>query len=146
MVSEFMPSHPSSITRILVIEDECEGMNSETIRQYARFLRNAIQGRMAAILLCHSNLAASILSDNYVIFRKGRVVKKWRKEFPHNNGRLSDYLLGNTMTLKKKTLDSYARKVHAGEGVIYGIRKMCIRDSPGAAHLSKRHSWAGAGQ
>ena len=112
--------------RILVIEDECEGMNSETIRQYARFLRNAIQGRMAAILLCHSNLAASILSDNYVIFRKGRVVKKWRKEFPHNNGRISDYLLGNTLTLKKKTLDSYARKVHAGEGVIYGIRNLEI--------------------
>lgn len=101
-------------------------MNSETIRQYARFLRNAIQGRMVAILLCHSNLAASILSDNYVIFRKGRVVKKWRKEFPHNNGRISDYLLGNTMTLKKKTLDSYARKVHAGEGVIYGIRNLEI--------------------
>ncbi|MCD8083045.1 MAG: hypothetical protein LUE86_05950, partial [Clostridiales bacterium] len=67
--------------RILVVEDECEDMNVEAIREYAQLLKKAAKNRMAVILLCHSNLAASILSDSYVIFRRGRVVKKSKKEF-----------------------------------------------------------------
>ena len=106
--------------RILVIEDECEGMSLEDIGAYRQILYRAIQGRMAAVLLCHSETAASILSDCYVIFRKGRVVKKWRKDAFHQDESISDYLLGNTMIMKKKLLDSYARKTHGGEDVVTG--------------------------
>ena len=115
--------------RILVIEDECEGMSLEDIGAYRQILYRAIQGRMAAVLLCHSETAASILSDCYVIFRKGRVVKKWRKDAFHQDESISDYLLGNTMIMKKKLLDSYARKTHGGEDVVYGIRNLRFRDA-----------------
>lgn len=115
--------------RILVIEDECEGMSGEAIGTYRRILCRAIRGRMTAILLCHSETAASILSDCYVIFRKGRVVKKWRKDAAHPQESISDYLLGNTMIMKKKLLDSYARKMHGGENVVYGIRNLKFRET-----------------
>lgn len=110
--------------RVLVIEDECEGMNRDTIQAYKAFLKKAIEGRMAVLLLCHSELAASVLTDNYIIFRRGRVVKRWRRDSRYNNGRVNDYLLGNTMIRKKKTLDNYARKAHASEDVIYGVRNL----------------------
>ena len=87
--------------RILIIEDECEGMDIESIQKYSDFLKTVIQGKMSVILLCHSTRAAEILSDEYVIFRRGRIVKRWKKNYSYNTGKISDYLLGGTMRQKK---------------------------------------------
>lgn len=90
--------------RILIIEDECEGMDIESIQKYSDFLKTVIQGKMSVILLCHSTRAAEILSDEYVIFRRGRIVKRWKKNSSYNTGKISDYLLGGTMRQKKNSL------------------------------------------
>lgn len=112
--------------RILILEDECEGMDRETFCSYAHFLKKAIKNRMAAILVCHSDMVYSVLADNYIIFRRGRVVKKWKKNSGYDNGKISDYLLGETMIQKKNSLDSYARKIRPGKDIVYGVRKLLI--------------------
>ncbi len=62
--------------RVLVIEDECEGMNSEIpFRRTRLFLGMRSQGGWRYCCSATRNLAASVLSDNYIIFRRGRVVK-----------------------------------------------------------------------
>lgn len=65
--------------RILILEDECEGMDREMLCSYEQFLKKVIKNHMAAILICHSDMATSVLADNYIIFRRGRIVKKWKK-------------------------------------------------------------------
>lgn len=87
--------------RILILEDECEGMDREMLCSYEQFLKKVIKNHMAAILICHSDMATSVLADNYIIFRRGRIVKKWKKNSAYNNGEISDYLLGGTMIQKK---------------------------------------------
>lgn len=114
--------------RILIIEDECEGMDAEAIETYAQFLKKIIKDRMTAILLCHSDRAVSLLSDNYIIFRRGRVVKKWKKEFAYNQGNVEDYLLGGTMIRKKSSLDSYSRKSYPQKNVVYKVFSIPIYD------------------
>lgn len=112
--------------RILIIEDECEGMDAYAISVYAQFLKKVIKGRMSAILLCHSDRAVSRLSDNYIIFRRGRVVKKWKKDFAYNHGNIDDYLLGGTMIRKKSSLDSYSRKNYPQKNVVYKVLDISV--------------------
>lgn len=112
--------------RILILEDECEGMDVEAIHTYAKFLKKALKNHMAAILICHSDMASSILSDNYIIFRRGRIVKKWKKSSTFNSERVNDCLLGRTMIQKKSSLDNYSRKTPPGKEIIYGVRKLAV--------------------
>lgn len=114
--------------RILIIEDECEGMDIESIQKYSDFLKTVIRGKMSVILLCHSTRAAEILSDEYVIFRRGRIVKRWKKNSPYNTGKISDYLLGGTMRQKKNSLDSYARKITPLKKIVYEVNYVFLKD------------------
>lgn len=114
--------------RILIIEDECEGMDIESIQKYSDFLKTVIQGKMSVILLCHSTRAAEILSDEYVIFRRGRIVKRWKKNSSYNTGKISDYLLGGTMRQKKNSLDSYARKITPLKKIVYEVNYVFLKD------------------
>lgn len=112
--------------RILILEDECEGMSPEELVQYASFLKKIIQERIGIILLCNARKAAEILADNYYIFRKGRVVKKRNRHVPYDSQSISRYILGGTMVGKKKSLDSYRRNLYKVSEPVYGIRDMQI--------------------
>lgn len=114
--------------RILIIEDECEGMDTESIQKYSDFLKKVIQKKMSVILVCHSIRTAEILSDQYVIFRRGRIVKRWKKNSPYNIGEINDYLLGGTMRQKKSSLDSYARKISPLKSIVYEVDNVILKD------------------
>ena len=103
-------------------------MDIESIQKYSDFLKTVIQGKMSVILLCHSTRAAEILSDEYVIFRRGRIVKRWKKNYSYNTGKISDYLLGGTMRQKKNSLDSYARKITPLKKIVYEVNYVFLKD------------------
>lgn len=67
--------------RIVVIEDEFDGMSRKDIEIFARSMHRIIVGRMGVIVSSHSNLILSLLSDKYIIFRKGRIVKKCQRDY-----------------------------------------------------------------
>ena len=108
--------------KLLIIEDECEGMDQEGVNRYASFLQNAVNEKMAVVVLSHSERVYTTLSDNYIILRKGRVVKKWRKKGNENKDLVLDnYLLGNTLIRKKKDLDNYGRHRLIEDNLTYEV-------------------------
>ncbi len=113
--------------RVLIIEDECEGMNRKTIMEYGAFLRRAIKDRMTVLLLCHSEAAASLLIDNYIVFRKGRVIKHGWGDFQDSHVDINHYMLGESLMIKKNSLDKYTRYISAKRDVVYGVKNIPIK-------------------
>ncbi len=113
--------------RVLIIEDECEGMNRKTIMEYRSFLRRAIEGKMTVLLLCHSEATASLLIDNYIIFRKGRIIKHGWGDFKDRHVDINHYLLGGSLILKKKSLDRYTRYISLDKDIVYGVQNIPIK-------------------
>lgn len=83
--------------RILVIEDEFDGLSQKEIQEFKTTLKRIIRGRMTAIVNNHSDLVTGTLSDKLIIFKKGEVVKKCTAEHICNPQFLEKYLLGTSI-------------------------------------------------
>lgn len=106
--------------KIVIIEDEFEGMHPEAIRQFSGILKRLIMGRMAVIVNSYSDIVLSTLCEKYVIFREGCIVKKCRKEYIENGEHLEWFILGNK--IKKKSLDSYTLEQNDVKEIVYRVR------------------------
>ena len=102
--------------KILIVEDEFEGMGPEDIRSFGAAVKRLIAGDMGVVINSHSDMVLSLLSEKYVIFKKGRIVKKCRKDYIKNGLHLEKFLLGGGVISKKKGLDSYMLEEQEGEG------------------------------
>lgn len=79
--------------RVVIIEDELDGINHQELVRFGRVIRRIAPGRMAVIVSSHSNMVVSALSDKYIIFNKGRIVKKCRREYIQDASQLEAFLL-----------------------------------------------------
>ena len=111
--------------RIVVIEDEFDGMSRKDIEIFARSMHRIIVGRMGVIVSSHSNLILSLLSDKYIIFRKGRIVKKCQRDYIKSEEQLELYLLGGD-TLSGRT-ENDVEKTRKGN-VIYCVSNLEIKN------------------
>lgn len=102
--------------KLLIIEDEFEGMRPESIRVFASAVKRMAAGDMGVIINSHSDMVLSLLSEKYVIFKKGRIVKKCRKDYIKSSLHLEKFLLGSSVISKKKGLDSYMLEEQESEG------------------------------
>ena len=102
--------------KLLIVEDEFEGMGPESIRAFAAVMKRLVSRDMGVIINSHSDMVLSLLSEKYVIFKKGRIVKKCRKDYIKNSLHLEKFLLGSGVISKKKGLDSYMLEEQEGEG------------------------------
>ena len=119
--------------KILIVEDEFEGMGPEDIRSFGAAVKRLIAGDMGVVINSHSDMVLSLLSEKYVIFKKGRLVKKCRKDYIKNGLHLEKFLLGGGVISKKKGLDSYMLEEQEGEGKpVYRIEG--LRMSSGKIH------------
>ncbi|GKX27672.1 ribose import ATP-binding protein RbsA [Vallitalea longa] len=116
--------------KIIVIEDEFQGCSIEDIKQFKEVLNRVINNRMVVIINSHSDYVSNILSDKYIIFKKGYIVKKCNKEYIKDNNHLEKFLLGARITSKKKDLDSYKNEQNIISQVIYSVKnvRLKIRD------------------
>ncbi len=107
--------------KIIILEDECKGLSYEEIKDYKRYLRRVIDGKRAVLLISHAEAGFLTLADDIVIFRKGRIVKKYFDI----DGRIPfdwrAYVLGNTLIQKKHTIDMVRRKKMDKKEVVYHI-------------------------
>lgn len=109
--------------KIVLLEDECEGMSEEEIETYSENIKRVIGNDMSVILLCNDRRAVQSLADTFYIFRKGRIVKKWRKsEVSNSYDDISAYVLGNTIGERKKYLDTYNRKAYERKELVYAVK------------------------
>lgn len=97
--------------RLIFVEDEFEGMRGESIVAFGNFLQKAVEVYgCCALISSHSLMVMADLSDRYVIFRHGRIVKKCRKDHIRDNEHLGRFLLGSTMSSRKMSLDRYIQE------------------------------------
>lgn len=93
--------------KLLIIEDEFEGIHPSSIYTFGTVMKRLIKGRMGVIVNSYSDLVQSRLADKYYVFRKDRVVKKCMRSYIRDSHHLEKFLLGNNNMSKKKSLDSY---------------------------------------
>lgn len=85
--------------RVLVIEDELEGLTDEEILEFSGILQQvAKKKRLTVIINAHSNAVSEALAEHYIIFRDGKIVKKCRKTDVHSRQQLEHYMLGSETT------------------------------------------------
>ena len=84
----------SKCVRVLIIEDEFEGCSVEEVQRYKEILDRVIEKReMAAIISSNSDQVLQILSDKYVIFKNGSIVKKCHKNYIDSDEHLERFIL-----------------------------------------------------
>ncbi len=97
--------------RILLLEDECEGMTPSEVILYAEKLRETVKTfHCCALISCNTYTVIRELSDRFLIFRNGRIVKKCTRDFITNREQLGLFLLGKTLGGRKKSLDRYTQE------------------------------------
>ena len=78
--------------RIVIIEDEFEGMSYDEIRMFARIIHRLVKERIGVIVNSHSNFVLTTLSDKYIIFSEGRIVKKCKNINNDSEAQLYQFL------------------------------------------------------
>lgn len=114
--------------RVVLIEDEFEGMRAESIQKFRNIMKRLIMDGMAVIVNTNSDNVLSILSDKYIIFKKGRIVKKCKKEYIKSSEHMERFLLdSNTMTVERER-DSYIEGPHALPEKVYRVHGLKMKN------------------
>ena len=110
-------------SKVLVIEDEFEGFSMEEIICFKQELSRIVKGRMTVVINNHSDVITKMLSERLVIFKKGKIVKKCRRDFIKSTKHLEMYLLGAGILTKKQTLDQAETMGADSAEIIYQVRQ-----------------------
>lgn len=102
--------------KLLIVEDEFEGMRPESIRAFGAVMKRLIMSDMGVIINSHSDMVLSLLSEKYIIFKTGRIVKKCGKYYIADSAHLEKFLLGRGVISRKKSLDSHMLEQQNNEG------------------------------
>lgn len=114
--------------RIVIVEDEFEGMRPESIGEFACIMKKLARESMAVIVNSHSDMVLSMLSDKYIIMKKGRIVKKCRTDYIQDGRHLEKFLLGSTIKSKKQNMDSYTLEQSEEKKTVYRVRGLRLKD------------------
>lgn len=118
----------SKRVRIIVIEDEFEGCSTQDIKQFKELLNKVIRDGMAAVINSHSDNVLHTLSDKFIIFKKGYIVKKCRNSFTENYDYLESFILSESTISKKKDLDNYKIEQSTLREVVYSLDNIDLRE------------------
>lgn len=113
--------------RVIIIEDEFEGMSQEDIIRFGKILRRLIAGKMGVIINSNSNFILSALSDKYIIFNKGHIIKKCASDYIKTEEQMEQYLLGNRETFTKTNKLGRKEPLEHEDDVVYRVRNLEIR-------------------
>lgn len=112
--------------KIIIIEDEFNGMSTTEIHTFACLLKRAVQKKIAVIINCHSFEAASILADRYLIFSNGCIIKKCDKAAIPDVNKINNYLLGELMPSTPKSASTLSSNSPNQIINIYSIHNFSI--------------------
>nr|WP_157949574.1 ATP-binding cassette domain-containing protein [Massilistercora timonensis] len=114
-------------TRLVVIEDEFEGMDAGDIRTFEKAMKDLIAGRMAVIISSNSHVVMETLSDKYVFFSKGQIVKKCSRDFIRDKEQLERYLLGDMVVSPESEPGPQVQEHNGRENVIYRVKGLRLQ-------------------
>lgn len=112
--------------KIIIVEDEFEGCTAEDIQRFKYIMDKTRSETRLMLVNSNSNNVQSILADRCVIFKKGYIVKKCKKEYIQNSAQIEKFMLGSRAILKKEGLDSYPRTPKAGQEVVMSVRNVIL--------------------
>ena len=107
--------------KILIIEDEFEGCTTHDIEIFKGLLNQAVGNHMGVIINSHSDNVSYILSDQYIIFKKGHIVKKCSRDYIQSSEHLEKFILGTKIKYKKETLDKLKSEQVNESEIVYSI-------------------------
>lgn len=113
--------------KIILIEDEFDGMSQADIQKFGKIMRRLIFGRMGVIVNSNSNFILSVLSDKYIIFNRGHIVKKCDRKYIKNEKQLELFLLGEKRVRVRENEDSRMEISGNEEDVVYRVRNLKLR-------------------
>lgn len=113
--------------KIIIIEDEFDGMSQVEIQKFGQILHRLILDRMSVIVNSNSNFILSVLSDKYIIFNRGHIVKKCAREYIQNEEQLELYLLGESTVSVRENAESRQEVSVQEEDVVYRVRNLKLR-------------------
>ena len=108
-------------TRLLIIEDECLGMNTAEIQDYADVVRRVAASGVSVLFRTQSIPISRQICREFLVFRRGRLVKRWKQNETADPELLTKCLLGNTIAAEIKTLRRTQRNVRARKDITYQI-------------------------
>jgi len=114
--------------KIVIIEDNFEGCSPDEISKFKTALSKIMADKMAAIINSYSAQVLNLLSDKYIIFKGGRIVKKCNRDYIRDNNHLEKFLLGSTITTRKKVLDSYKNAQNSSSDIVYSVRNLMLKN------------------
>ena len=110
--------------KILIIEDECLGMEHGQIEHYVSVLHQVVDKGYTVIFKCQSLKLSEMVCRAGLVFRKGRLVKRWREKDTLKWPSIRSYLLGNTVTGRMKRLEKTKRSAMSYRNVLYEVRNL----------------------
>lgn len=112
--------------RLLIIEDEFEGLTEKEILIFQEELSRIIHGKMAVIINSHSDMVTRIMADRLIIFKEGRIVKKCGAGQIQNTKYLEQLFMSNGIRSRKETLDNKAVELTVPQEIIYWVSPVNI--------------------
>lgn len=111
--------------KIVIIEDEFEGVSLKEVKLFAQAMKKIITGRMTVMVSSHSNEIVSILSNKYFVFDKGHIIKKTTKDYVFDNTYINLFLRGE-MSSTRQEISAPLRREHRTEksDMIYQISRI----------------------
>ena len=112
--------------RIIIIEDEFDGVSQTDIIKFGKIIRRLIQRKLGVIVNSNSNFIMSELSDKFIIFDRGHVVKKCAREYIKNEEQLERFLLGENVLPPREKIEERTQMSWKEEDIVYRIRNLKI--------------------
>lgn len=107
--------------RLLIIEDEFEGLSEEEIQTFQKELSRLIRGRMAVIINSHSDMVTRNMADRLLIFKEGRIAKKCCAGQIQSTKYLEKLFMGSSLRSRKKTMDNRAEELTGPKEIVYEV-------------------------
>ena len=114
--------------KIVLIEDEFEGMRAESIRKFRNIMKRLTLSGMAVIVNTNSDMVLSVLSDKYIIFKKGKIVKKCKKEYIKSSEHMETFLMDSTGLSPEKSGESYIDEKTKQQNIVYQVRYLKMKE------------------
>lgn len=111
----------SKQARIIIIEDEFEGCSTMDIKNFKELLDRVSSRELAVVVNSHSDHVSRILADKFIIFKKGSIIKKCRKDYLNDNSNLEELLLGSPQLPPNRAIP-----LKEPQAVVYSIDGMAV--------------------
>ena len=117
----------SKKAKIIMIEDEFEGCSTQDIEKFKFLLNRVVKNNIVSVINSHSDNVSYILSDKYVIFKNGYIVKKCHKDYFSNNSHLENLLLGLSAEAPKDIIENDKVEQCTAREIVYSVRNLILK-------------------